>query len=126
MRVQIRQAVSALLAIAISAPPLSLAQEAPVTFKAQSNLVVVNVAVKDKSGNPITNLKKEDFTIFEDEKVQDLAVFELERLNNEVLPPLETAQRTLMERNAAPTPAKPSQVAGPGLRHQDKRLIGLF
>ena len=36
------------------------------TFVVDSKLVVVNVSVKDKSGKPITNLKKEDFQILED------------------------------------------------------------
>ncbi|MGH9664691.1 MAG: VWA domain-containing protein, partial [Bryobacteraceae bacterium] len=53
------------------------------TFKAESNLVVVNVAVKDKSGRPITILKKSDFTLFEDGKPQTVSVFELQRLNSE-------------------------------------------
>jgi len=41
-----------------------LAQD--VTFKVESNLVIVNVAVRDRNGAPITNLKKEDFVVLED------------------------------------------------------------
>ena len=41
-----------------------LAQD--VTFTVDSKLVVVNVMVRDKAGRVVTNLKKEDFRIFED------------------------------------------------------------
>ena len=32
-------------------------------FTSNSNLVVIDVNVKDRAGNPIPNLKKEDFTL---------------------------------------------------------------
>ena len=54
-----------------------------VTFKTETKLVVVNVSVKDKSGKPVTTLKKEDIEIYEDGVKQDLAVFELEQLSND-------------------------------------------
>ena len=41
-----------------------LAQDA--TFKSETKLVVVNLTARDKSGSPITNLKKEDVEILED------------------------------------------------------------
>ena len=39
-----------------------------VVFRSQTKLVVVNVSVKDKAGNPVTTLKKEDFEVLEDGK----------------------------------------------------------
>ena len=62
-----------------------LAQE-PATFKTSTNLVVINLTVRDKSGKLIENLKKEDFTLFEDDKPQSLSVFEMERLSMEPAP----------------------------------------
>jgi len=59
-----------------------------VTFKTETKLVVVNVTVKDKGGKPITSLKKDDIEIYEDGIKQNLAVFELEQLSNDLLTPV--------------------------------------
>jgi VWFA-related protein len=98
-----------------------------VTFKVESKLVVVNVAVKDKSGNPVTDLKKEDFEILEDGKPQAIGVFELQKLAGDLLPPVSTVQvqQTLKERG----PQAPAPQAVPTfspIRHQDRRLLALF
>jgi len=101
-----------------------------VTFKTETKLVVVNVSVKGKDGKPLTSLKKEDIEIYEDGVKQNLAVFELEQLSNDLLTPVAAtgAAPTLEERapvapvgRAVTTPASATPV-----RHQDKRLVGLF
>ena len=46
------------------------------TFTARSELVLVPVIVRDKSGAHIGNLKKEDFTVLEERTEQKIAVFE--------------------------------------------------
>src|SRR2546426_6648463 len=57
--------------------------EAPLTtFKTSSNLVIVNVFVRDKSGTPVEGLKKEDFKLLEDGKGQNIAVFEFQKLED--------------------------------------------
>ncbi len=48
--------------------------------------MIVNVSVKDKSGKAIEDLKKDQFTLLEDGKPQQIAVFELQHLNGETLP----------------------------------------
>ena len=102
-----------------------------VTFKVESKLVIVNVTVRDRNGNPITNLKKEDFAILEDGVPQSLAVFEVEKLDNELLTPVSftaNAPRTLIERTpevAAGASVNTPTAAAP-TRHQDKRLMALF
>jgi len=45
------------------------------TFHAESRLVVVDVVVT-RHGHPVTDLSKTDFTILEDGKLQNLAIFE--------------------------------------------------
>src|SRR5712671_1571940 len=71
--------------------------EAPMTtFKASSNLVIINVFVRDKSGTPVEGLKKEDFKLLEDGKGQNIAVFEFQKLED----PTPAAP-------AAPAPPKP-------------------
>jgi len=36
------------------------------TFHAKSELVLVNVTARDKNGNPVRDLNRQDFTILED------------------------------------------------------------
>jgi VWFA-related protein len=46
------------------------------TLRSTTRLVVLDVVVTDKSGKPVRNLSKEDFTILEDGKDQAIASFE--------------------------------------------------
>src|SRR5271163_4444039 len=84
-----------------------LAQEQPSpTFKTNTNLVIINVAVKDKSGKAIEDLKKDQFTLLEDGKPQQISVFEVQHLNGETLPALEVPAPALKTRG--PVESKPS------------------
>ena len=64
--------ISTLLTIVMLLPVSAQqpAAQAPVTFKANSNLVIVNVSAKDKGGLAVERLKAEDFTVLEDGKPQ--------------------------------------------------------
>src|SRR5205085_12251077 len=74
-------------------------------FKVDTKLVIVNVSVKDKNGNPIPNLTKNDFEILEDNVKQSLAVFDFEQLNGEVLAPVAAnATPQTLEERVAPRP----------------------
>jgi VWFA-related protein len=106
-----------------------LAQEA--VFKVDTKLVVVNVSVKDKNGNPVTNLAKEDFEVLEDGVKQTIGVFDLEKLDGELLAPINPAgpAPTLADRTAGAAPAGASvntPATQPSVRHDDKRLLALF
>jgi VWFA-related protein len=46
-----------------------------------SELVLVNVVVRDKKGNLVRDLKKEDFTVSEDGKRQDISSFDFENVD---------------------------------------------
>ena len=48
------------------------------TFRAKTELVLVNVTVRDKNGNLVRDLKREDFTVLEDNKPQQVISFDLE------------------------------------------------
>src|SRR5580704_8393369 len=82
---------------------------AQVTFTSETKLIIVNVSVKDKSGMPVANLKKEDFDVSEDGKKQDVAIFEFEKLSSDLLPAVtdqDNEPKQLEERvKAAPKPA---------------------
>ncbi|HTM47648.1 MAG TPA: VWA domain-containing protein [Bryobacteraceae bacterium] len=113
-----------LLFIALSA---SAQQPEPmVVFKAESNLVIVDVAVKDKAGNPIEGLKKEDFTVLEDGKPQSVSVFEFQKLANDELPRLPPLPPP---GKGAPADRKVETITAPSagtVQYKDKRLLCLF
>ncbi len=59
-----------------SAPPNPSAEQAPV-FRASAHLVQVNVVVHDSHGQPVDDLKKEDFSITEQGKPQPISFFSM-------------------------------------------------
>lgn len=50
----------------------------PATFRVKVNLVLARVVVRDSAGKVVTNLKKEDFVIFDNHKPQVISSFSLE------------------------------------------------
>jgi VWFA-related protein len=50
-------------------------------FRVESQLVLVNVVARDKQGKPVTDLKRDDFTILEDGKPQRISSFDFENLD---------------------------------------------
>jgi len=99
---------AALLAVPANVP--ATAQEAAPTFQAAVALVRVTVTVRDKSGALVRGLKREDFSITEDDKPQSIEAFEFEDLPVEHAPePEEPAPAPPVLRpapgTAAPTPA---------------------
>src|SRR3979490_2557187 len=55
--------------------PQNQGQPAKSTFRTTTRLVVVDVVVTDKDGNPVKDLKAEDFTVTENNEEQKLADF---------------------------------------------------
>ncbi|MDX2151375.1 MAG: VWA domain-containing protein [Bryobacteraceae bacterium] len=101
-------------------------QERQFTFEATSSLVVVNVAVKDKSGKALEGLKASDFVVLEDGKPQQIRVFEFQSLQEEPLPSRGLLRRD-EEREARSEEAAPAAVRKVGeVRYKDRRLIALY
>jgi VWFA-related protein len=72
--------VSALILDLAASPTILSAQQSPadvppITIRANTRLVVVDVVVTDKSGQPVNGLKPEDFTLEENGKKQKVSVF---------------------------------------------------
>ena len=65
-----RKLLSLLMGVALLCSSLASQQAGDYTFRTSSELVLVNVTVRDKSGNFLRGLKPEDFTILEDNKPQ--------------------------------------------------------
>jgi VWFA-related protein len=87
-------------------------------FEAAADLVIVDVTVRDRQGNPIEGLKKEDFTVLEDGKPQTVSVFEYQRLTLDPIPPTPKPQ--------SPRPAPTTEPPTPRTRYPGKRLLVLF
>jgi VWFA-related protein len=120
-----KKIVTALLAFSL-ALPLESQQESDYTFKVQSDLVLVNVTVKDKNGNLVRNLKPTDFTILEDNKPQKVETFDIE--NMDAVANQDVAQTKALP-GAAPEPASPPAASTPtnaSIEFKDRRLIILF
>jgi VWFA-related protein len=80
----------AALLLAWSATENLLAQEqTPVptrpVLKVSTEIVLVNVVARDKHGNLIKDLKRGDFTLYEDGKKQELASFDFEKVDEMVM-----------------------------------------
>lgn len=56
-----------------------LAQDAVPTLRSTTRLVQLNVVVNDKHGNPISGLRREDFTLLVDKKPKHIQVFSVEK-----------------------------------------------
>src|ERR1700681_3696768 len=52
----------------------------PPVFRSGTRLIVENVVVKDKTGNPVEGLTAKDFAITEDGEPQAITVVEFQRL----------------------------------------------
>ncbi len=52
--------------------------DTPTTFKVRVNLVLVRVVVRDAQGKVVSNLKKEDFQLYDNRKLQTISSFSLE------------------------------------------------
>jgi VWFA-related protein len=64
-----------------STPPQApAAQRSGVTFRSVSNLILVDVDVRDKNGLPVKDLKEADFQVFEDGKLQEIQKFTYEEV----------------------------------------------
>jgi VWFA-related protein len=93
-------------------------------FEVSSQLVIVNVAVRDRNGGPIENLKASDFVVLEEGKPQKISVFEYQRLEGEPLPPIVGAGHARpaeAQVRAAISTSQPGQI-----RYRDRRLMVLF
>ena len=96
------------------------------SIRVTSELVLANVVVRDKKGNLIRDLKKEDFTLYEDGKKQQISTFDFENVDQ-----LETAggaEKTVT--GEMPGMAGPASVLkksdAPVMNARDRRVIVLF
>ena len=75
----------AVLAMTSSTDARQSLQRRP-TFRSGVSLTYVNVVVRDKDGNIVRGLTKDDFTILEDDKTQTITTFDFENVPSEAIP----------------------------------------
>ena len=107
-----------LLAFLIAATLAVPQQQTDITFKSSTNLVIVNVIVRDKQGKLIEGLTKEDFALVENGKTQTISVFDFQRLSLDPAPPPPPAVED-EKPTAEPVKETPE-------RFKDRRLLVLF
>ena len=127
--------ISIVLSILLLVALLARAQQAQHATAGDSNivvntnLVVLDVTVLDKSGKVVAGLKKSDFQVLEDGKPQDVKIFEFQKLENDPAASKMPAAPPTLAVASAPTPkvaaAKPGFTPSqPGaIRFQDRRLV---
>jgi VWFA-related protein len=65
--------------------PAQAPAHTPAVVKVTTEIVLVNVVARDKHGNVIEGLKRDDFTVLEDGKKQDIASFDFEKVDQMVM-----------------------------------------
>lgn len=93
-------------------------------IEVMTELVLVNVVARDKKGNLVTNLKKEDFTLFEDGKKQEISSFDFENVDE--LATAGAAESTVSGTAGQGTLLRGTKKAPPTLDARDRRLMLLF
>src|SRR5262249_34507695 len=80
MKHELKFAVQKLLALVLCATLFVgiLPAQTDYVFRTKTEIVLVNITVRDKDGNFVRNLKAEDFTVLEDNKPQKVLSFDLE------------------------------------------------
>jgi len=126
-----RRLIASSLLAALLAPFLPAQNSQPqsqrsgYTFRSTSELVLVNVVVRDKDGTPVKGLTRDDFTIVEDGKAQSLQSFDYEDIPMGIANAAGSgpAQATVL---TAKRPAGEAAPAPPAETLRDHRLIVLF
>ncbi|MBI3208050.1 MAG: VWA domain-containing protein [Candidatus Solibacter usitatus] len=94
-------------------------------FTANTNLVIVDVTVKDKSGKPIEGLKAENFVVREDGAAQKISVFEFQKLSEDLKPPEPLSLKDQLKLPEEPVRAIKSEQPGT-VQYRNKRLMVFY
>jgi hypothetical protein len=98
--------------------PEMTSEESPTTFKVNVPLVQVHVVVRDARGKAICTLKKDDFKIFDNGKLQVISGFDVEKPGQRV-----AEAETSSESSSAPTTVTAGSSALPSV---PERYIAYF
>jgi VWFA-related protein len=109
-------------------PPPIRPTEPSYRMRVTTEITLVNVIARDRHGNLIKDLKKEDFTVYEDGKKQDISSFDFEDVD--ALETAGAAGATVTGAVGAVTPASSGSLLSnkqqKTLEARDRRLMLLF
>jgi VWFA-related protein len=117
------RAVAVLVTLSLLCPALPGQEQTDYVFHAESDLVLVNVTVRDKNGKFVSGLKPSNFTILEDNKPQKIVSFDVE--NVDALPAVDVAQAKPLPEPTG-QPSAPASATDTASQFKDRRLIVLF
>jgi VWFA-related protein len=117
-------AQAAALVFAQQAPPAPPPPTNSPRIEVTTELVLVNVVARDKKGNLVQDLKKEDFTLFEDGKKQQISTFDFENVEEQTA--AGAAEATVSGVAGPGTLLRTAKKAPPSLDARDRRLILMF
>jgi VWFA-related protein len=89
-----------------------------------TELVLVNLIARDKKGNFVRDLKKEDFTLFEDGKKQDISTLDFENVDE--MATAGAAEATVSGSAGQGTLLRAGKKSPPTLDARDRRLMLFF
>lgn len=129
------KSLAALLSATLLLSPMAAQNPAPAddqqsqgfTFRVNSDLVLVNVVVRDKSGNLVRDLKRDDFTLLEDGKPQRVFSFDIEKPDSVEAQQAGPSQQTIQ--GDIPKVVVPQILTGATVAREavrDRRLIVIF
>jgi VWFA-related protein len=91
-------------------------------FRTRTDLVLVNVTARDQNGNLVRDLKRDDFTVLEDNKPQQIVSFDLE--NTDAVLPYTSVESPLLKAIQPPGGSQAEPITATPFK--DRRLIILF
>lgn len=111
----------------VAQSPVAAAQRPAVVFRSGVDLVTVNVVVRDRNGNVVRGLTRDDFTVTEDGKPQAVSTFDFEEVSTEPLQGVPAAIPTVLGSvGRAPAAPAPVQEAAPVVDLHGRRLIAML
>jgi VWFA-related protein len=93
-------------------------------IEVSTELVLVNLVARDKKGNFVRDLKKEDFTLFEDGKKQDISTLDFENVDE--MATAGAAEATVSGSAGQGTLLRAGKKSPPTLDARDRRLMLFF
>lgn len=120
-----RLLVPLVIALAIAVPRAQTSSQQRPTFHASTELVLVNVVVRDRSGAVVRGLTADDFTVTEDDKAQTIDRFDFEELDRVEAPQAPDPSVVLTAPVAAGSLSRASSSA-PVVDLRGRRLLVLF
>jgi VWFA-related protein len=118
------RAVAMLVTLSLLCPALPAQEQTDYVFHAESDLVLVNVTVRDKNGKFVEGLKPSNFTILEDNKAQKIVSFDVENVDS--MPAVDVAQAKPLAGAATEQTSAPASPTDLASQFKDRRLIVLF